>query len=187
MISTSTRRGLVVVSLLAAVSWWLTRGGDGGGEGPIEGLDLRLDYALENFEMRAFDKTGEPALRLWAPRLTNEAATNIGRVDNPRLEVRHEGYLWNIMADTATISDDQEHVFLGGAVTLERSGSGPADRLDVDSRDVTLVVNERVARSGSPVRLEDLAGELRARGFRIDMRSNEFQLHHDVQGVYVLP
>ncbi len=184
MISRSTRRGLLLASLLAALSFWLVRSGDRGDEGPIEGLDTRLDYALENFEMRAYDEEGQPALRLWAPRLTNEAATRIGRVDNPRVEVRHEGNLWNIIADTATISDDQAEVLLGGEVRLAREGALPGQRVDIDTREVTLVVNERIARSSAGVRLRDAAGELRARGFQVDLAANEFELHNDVQGVY---
>ncbi len=185
--SRSTRRGLVLAGLLAAVSLWLASGDHEDAAEPIEGLDTRLDYALEDFEMRGFDEKGALAIRLWAPRLTNEAATRIGRVQQPRVEVLHEGRLWNIMAETATISDDQGQVFLGGDVRLERAGAPDLGPLEVDSRDVTLVVDERIARSASDVRMEDPAGELRARGFRIDMRTDEFQLHHDVQGVYVLP
>ncbi len=187
MMSRSTRRGLLLAGLLAGTTFWLTRDGDGGPEGPIEGLDTRLDYALENFDMRAYDEQGAPALRLWAPRLTNEAATNIGRVENPRLQVRHEGFLWNIMAEMAVISDDQEEVFLGGMVRLERDGDTPAQRMDIDSRNVTLLVESRIARSPESVRLADPAGELRARGFQVDMLNNEFHLENDVEGVYVLP
>jgi len=187
MVSRSTRRGLVVVTLLAAVSFWLTRGDDGDTEGPIEGLDTRLDYALENFEMRAFDERGEQAMRLWAPRLTNDAATKIGRVEQPRIEVRHEGFLWHILADSAIISEDQEEVFLRGEVTLEREGATPLEALDIASSDVTLVVNERIARSDADVRLTDTAGALDARGFEVNLRSNEFQLHQEVRGSYVLP
>ncbi|MEM1412675.1 MAG: LPS export ABC transporter periplasmic protein LptC [Pseudomonadota bacterium] len=187
MTSRSTRRGLLLAAVLAAFTWWLADDDDGAGDGPIEGLDIRLDYALENFEMRAFDARGEQAMRLWAPRLTSEAATDVGQVDQPRLEVRHEGFLWHIIAETATISPDQEEVFLGGEVRLERSGATPAARVDIDGRDVTLLIEERVALSSAPVRLEDPSGTLNATGFRVNMLTEEFQLHENVKGVYDLP
>ena len=78
----------MVASLLAAASFLLTRGGGDDGNGPIDGLDTRLDYALENFEMRAFDENGAQAMRLWAPRLTNDAMTDIGEIAAP-LIVEH--------------------------------------------------------------------------------------------------
>ena len=187
MVSRSTRRGLIVAALLAAVTYWLASGDGDRGDDPIEGLDMQLDYALENFELRAFDEEGAPSLRLWAPRLTSDAETNIGQVESPRLEVRHEGFTWNMMADTATISDDQQQVFLGGAVHIERNGALTTDRVDIDSSDVTVEVDARVASSDRKVRMADASGTLEATGFRVDMLEDEFQLHSDVQGVYDVP
>jgi LPS export ABC transporter protein LptC len=187
MISRSTRRGLGLAAILAALTWWLVPDSDDDTVEGIEGLDTRLDYALEDFDMRAFDESGMAALRLWAPRLTNEAATGVGRVEAPRVEVHHEGFLWNIIADHATISNDQEIVLLEGAVRLERTGPSPADRVDIDTSEVTLVVNDRLARSSAPVRIADPAGELKATGFEVDLLRDEFQLFNDVEGVYVTP
>lgn len=172
---------------LAAVTWWLTDDQDSDSSGPIEGLDTRLDYALEDFEMRAFDEAGKPALKLWAPRLTNDALTRIGRVERPRVEVVHEGFLWHLEADSAIISDDQEEVLLGGRVTLTREGALPSDGLRIDSEEVTLIIEQRLARSERPVQVADMAGRINAVGFMVDMLKNEFQMHNDVQGNYVTP
>ncbi len=175
-----------MASALLAVTYWLTREDDTA-EVRIEGLDPGLSYALEDFELQAYDDLGAPAVRLWAPRLVNEADTNIGRVDNPRLEVRHEGFLWRLTAETATIGADQEQVFLNGEVQIERTGDLPEDRVEIDTRNVTLEVDPRVAHSGEAIRVRDTSGELTATGFRVDMVKDEFQLHNDVQGVYVTP
>lgn len=177
----------MLAASLAIFTWWLA--GDRGEDqdGPIEGLDTRLDYALENFEMRAFDEAGKPALRMWSPRLTNDAITRIGRVTEPRIELHHEGYLWHLEADSAIISDDQSEVFLGGRVLLERAGARPVDALNIDATDVMLVVDERVAHSDQPMQLTDSSGILHATGFTVDMINNEFQLENDVQGSYVIP
>lgn len=186
MVYRSTRRGLLIASVLAALTYWMVSDDDAIDD-PIEGLDMRLDYALENFELRAFDEAGAPSLRLWAPRLTSDAASNIGQVSSPRLQVQHEGFTWNMIADSATISDDQQQVFLGGDVRIERSGALAVDRIDIDSSDVLLEVDARIAASAAPVRIVDASGTLEATGFRVDMLADEFQLHSDVQGVYELP
>lgn len=187
MISRSTRRGLIIAAGLAVLTWWLAGDRDEREDAPIEGLDTRLDYALENFEMRAFDKAGKPTLRMWSPRLTSDATTRIGRVTEPRIVLHHEGYLWHLEADSAIISDDQSEVFLNGRVLLEREGSKPEDALNIDTADVMLVVENRVAHSDEPMRLTDSSGILRATGFTVDMINNEFQLDNDVQGNYVTP
>lgn len=187
MMSRSTRRGLVIAAGLAIFTWWLT--GDRGDEqdAPTEGLDTRLNYALENFEMRAFDEAGEPVLRMWSPRLTNDAMTRIGSVEDPRVELNHEGYNWYLEADSAIINDDQSEVFLSGQVLLEREGAQAEDALNINATEVVLLVDDRVAHSNEAVRLTDSSGELRAVGFRVDMIKNEFQLDNDVQGTYVIP
>lgn len=185
--SRSTQRGLVAAAGLAIFTFWLTGERDDEQDRPTEGLDTRLNYALENFEMRAFDELGEPALRMWSPRLTNDAMTRIGRVEDPRVELSHEGYRWYLEADSAIINDDQSEVFLGGKVMLEREGAQPEDALNIDTTEVVLLVEERVAHSNAAVRLTDISGELRAVGFRVDMIKNEFQLDNDVQGTYAIP
>jgi len=187
MLTRKTRRGIGIAALLAVMTWWLTNRDDSAGDQPIEGLDTRLDYALQNFEMRAYDKDGNPALTLRAPRLTNDATTRIGRVERPEVELVHEGFVWKLDADSAIISDDQSEVLLDGAVRLEREGARAEDRLQLDSTAVTLVVEERIAHSEAPVRVADPGGELRATGFSVNMLSNEFELFNDVQGRYVLP
>lgn len=187
MMSRSTKRGLVIAAGLALLTFWLTGDQDEDQGGPIEGLDTRLDYALENFEMRAFDEAGSPALRMWSPRLTNDANTRIGRVKDPRVELRHEGFLWHLEADSAIINEDQTEVFLSGRVRLEREGEQAIDALNIDTSNVVLVVEDRIASSSQAVQLTDISGQLNATGFRVDMIKNEFQLDNDVQGTYVIP
>lgn len=185
MMTRSTRRGLVIAAALAVFTWWLADKQGKGPDGPIEGLDTRLDYALENFEMRAFDEAGNPAMHMWSPRLTNDATTRIGRVEAPRIELNYEGYLWYLEAESAIISDNQSEVFLAGKVLLEREGSNPRDTLNIDTADVMLLVDNRIAQSDGPVLITDSSGVLRATGFRVNMFTNEFQLDNNVQGSYV--
>ncbi len=187
MISRSTRRGLILAAVLAAGSYILVQRQDAGMEAPTRGLDTRLDYALERFELRAYDERGQLAMRLWAPRLTNNADSNVGQIQQPRLEVSHEGFKWHIMADGGVISADQEQLFLTGKVQVRREGAKPSDRLEIDTSDVTLAINDRTASSTAALRVQDLASEAQGRGFFINMLSNEFQLDHDVRARFELP
>lgn len=186
MVPIRTRRGIALLAVLALASFWLAGQQDRPEPGPIVGLDTRLDYALTNFEMLAYDEQGQPALRIIAPRLANDAATGIGRIESPRVEVNQEGQRWNLVARSAVVSEDQEIVQLEGDVQLTRRGATPRDRLDISSEEVTLEVTPRIARSDRAVRITDAAGTLTAQGFEVDMIAERFRLLNDVEGVYVL-
>jgi LPS export ABC transporter protein LptC len=184
MMSARTRRGVITLFMLSLLLVWLARLQDGESTGPIEGLDRRLDYALTDFEMRIFDEQGQLAVTVRAPRLANDASTGIGRVTQPRVEVRNEGFDWLIDAETAIVGPDREIIDLSGAVTVVRNGQEPEAWLTAEGSEVRLQVTPRVATSEREVELVDRAGRLTGRGFRIDMIRNEFELHEQVAGRY---
>lgn len=186
MISRQSRRGIIALTLLLALSLWATRREQAEDNAPIEGLDTRLDYALSNFEFQYFDEAGQPAMRMTSPRFTSDTATGLGVANEPRLEMRHEGFLWNIIADQATVTANREIIYLSGEVELQRSGDTPDSWLRLNGSDVTLEVTPRIAHSVRPVALIDLAGTLNATGFMVNMTSNNYRLDYDVRGSYVI-
>ncbi|GEM_PF-793935 len=184
MMSHRTRRGIILLGSLCLVSFWASRQDDGDGSDPIQGLDPRMDYALDNFEMLAFDERGLPAITLWAPRLANDAATGIGTVDEPRAELHHDGFRWNIVATQATVSSDREVIHFTGDVRMVRESGEPSDHLEIESSEVTLEVTPRLAWSEQVVDVADPAGNMTARGFRVDMLTNHYHLESEIAGTY---
>lgn len=184
MMSPQTRRGIILLGSLCLVSFWASRQDDGDGAGPIQGLDPRMDYALADFQMLAYDERGLPAITLWAPRLANDAATGIGAVDAPRAELHHDGFRWNISADHATVSSDREIIFFTGDVRLVRDSGEPSEHLEIESSEVTLEVTPRLAWSKQLVDVADPAGRMSARGFRVNMLSNHYHLESGITGTY---
>ncbi len=187
MITRKTRYGIGLLSALCVLSFWATREQQEPVEEERAKFDLRVAYALANFELRYFDEEGQPAVHLKSPSFTSDADSGDGFALNPVLEVHHEGMLWNIIADSATVTDAQDYILLNGDVHLTRTGAEPIDWMEIDGHEVTLVVNPRIAHSDQPVEMEDLSGRMTATGFRVDMINNKFELNHDVKGVYVLP
>lgn len=186
MISDRSRKSLAVLTLLVFGSFWLTRQGPEEERGPTPGLDLELDYALSDFEIQSFDPQGQPAYRLRAPRFTSDSRTGQGRIIDPQIEVHHEGFRWQIVAEAATVTRDRERVSLEGEVELYRHGAGPQDWLAMNSSEVTLEVTPRVAWSTQFVELMDSNSRLTATGFSVDMLNNQFRLQHDVKGNYAI-
>lgn len=186
MISRQSRRGVAVLTLLLLAVLWITRGERGQDDGPIEGLDTRLDYALSNFVFHYFDESGQPAVVMRAPRFTSDTASGLGVISQPTLEVRHAGVLWNIIADTATVTRDRERILLSGEVRLRREGDLPDQQAIVEGSEVTIEVTRRVAHSQRPVELADLSGRLSGTGFTVNMRTSRFKLDNEVRGIYVV-
>lgn len=184
MISRKSRNGVIVLSLLLAISIWASRRNQEIDNAPTAGLDTRLNYALSNFEFRWFDKAGQPAVLLTSPRFTSDTASGQGLVINPVLEVHNEGIQWNIIADSATVTSDREIIHLAGEVHLTRRTPPPAGLLTVDSSEVTLEVTPRIARSEQYVEVIDADSQLTATGFSVDLISNNYQLTSDVKGSY---
>ena len=56
MITRKTRRGVTVLVLLTAFSFWVSREQDDETPEPVAGLDTRLNYVLRDFELQFFDE-----------------------------------------------------------------------------------------------------------------------------------
>lgn len=187
MIQRRTIRGIVVLGVLAALSFWLNRDTTEQRPTGISGLDTRLNYALRDFEARYFDEQGQLAGHITAPLLTNEAETGIGRIDQPRVRVVHEGNLWTILSDSATLTPDRQRVVLTGAVNMTGREAGTLREVEIQSSNVTVEIDPRIARSDEAVTIQQDQDFLAATGFMLDMTSNNFHLDKSVRGHYVLP
>lgn len=186
MISRQSRRGVVVLTLVLLAVLWISRDARREDDRPIEGLDTRLDYALSQLVFHYFDESGQPAVVMRAPRFTSDTASGLGVVSQPTLEVRHGGFLWNIIADTATVTRDRERILLSGEVRLRREGESPDQQATVDGSEVIIEVTRRVAHSRRHVELADPSGRLSGTGFTVNMRTSRFELDNEVRGLYVV-
>jgi lipopolysaccharide export system protein LptC len=187
MIPRRTVHGILVLSVLSALSFWLSRDVRRDEQTSIGGLDTSLNYALRDFEARYFDEQGRLAARVEAPLLTNDASTGIGRIDQPRFRVVHEGNLWTILSESATVTPDRERVQLAGAVQMVRVEPGSLRQLDIQTREVTVEIDPRIAHSTEHVVITEGENVLEATGFRLDMSNNQFQLAQGVRGTYAIP
>ncbi len=186
MMTRKTRNGLILLGALSMLSYWASSGRDNERRQPIAGLDTRLDYALKDFQVRYFDEHGNPSMKLRSPSFSSDAATGEGRVTQPVIEVRHGGFLWHIIADAATVTDDKELIFLSGGVNIRRHGNEPDSWLVINTEEVTLEVTPQVASSDYFVEIIDISSTLEATGFSVNMQNNHFKLKNKVKGTYVI-
>lgn len=173
-----------MLAALTALTFWLGRSGSDRRPEPISGLDTRLDYALQKFEARYYDANGRPAVKMWAPTLTNNASSGIGLIEKPRFDVVQDGQLWSIVADSATVTADREHIRLTGSVNMRRRDPGTAGSLEVNTSEMVFDVTPRLAHSEQPVVILEGSNTLEAVGFSIDMSNDRFHLDKQVRGRY---
>jgi LPS export ABC transporter protein LptC len=184
VISRQTRRGILLVALLAVFSWIISRPAGDSEPDRVAGLDTRLNYALYEFNGRLLDDTGNIKLEIDSPLLRNDAGTGIGTVDRPHIRIQQEQEQWYITADSAIVSADREQVTLEGTVNLVRSNTATDDRLEIVTRDVLLNVTPRTASTRAAVTIEHAGDWLAAEGMNLDMVNERYELLDDVQARY---
>lgn len=183
----ATRRGLGALALLAALSWLAVRDRSEPSVSPYENLDTRLSFALWDFSAMLLDDDGRVSVRIDAPMLRNNASSQVGTVENPRIWIQHEADEWYITADSAIVTADREHVSLVGSVDLLRENPRPRDTLEIHTRDVLLNVSPRTASTEAGVTIVQGGDRIDAVGMRLDMKTRSYELLDRVRVRYAQP
>lgn len=184
MIGRRTRQGLILLTLLAILSWLLARPMALDQARPISGLDTRLNYALHDFQGRLLDEQGNTRLEIDAPLLRNDAVTGYGTIEWPNFLIQQEDEQWYITAESAVITPDREQVTLHGDVKLLRRNEMTGDLLDIRTRDVLLYLTPKTASTASEVELRHGGDRLDATGMNLDMINERIELLREVRAHY---
>jgi LPS export ABC transporter protein LptC len=187
VIQRRTRRGIILLALLATISWILSEDQDEISEQPFSNLDTRLNYALYDFEGRLLRDDGAVNLEIQSPVLRSDAKSGVGTVEKPEIRIQQENERWYITAESAIITANREHVSLIGDVYLARRNELTGQLLEISTKDVVLNISPRTASGDSAVSIKQDNDRLDAIGMRLDMISNSFELLNDVRAHYETP
>jgi len=187
VIQRRTRRGIILLALLAVLSWLMSRDQGEVTVQPVSKLDTRLNYALYDFDGRMLGEGGAVNFEIQAPVLRSNAQSGIGTVESPEIRILQENERWYITAESAIITADREHVSLMGDVYLTRRNELTGQLLEISTKDIMLNMTPRTASGDSRVSIKQDNDWLEAVGIRLDMVSNSFELHKDVKAHYETP
>ena len=187
MSARKTRRGIILLGLVAGFTWIASRQPAESPAEPITGPDKRLNYALYDFSARMLNPEGQIRLEIDSPELRNDAQTGVGTVEHPEIRVRQGPDRWYITAESAIITADREQVSLQGEVELTRRNAVSGQRVEISTEDVLLNVTPRTASTESEVSIHQAGDRLDAVGMRLDMISESYELLNDVRGRYEVP
>lgn len=184
MIHRRTWQGIIAMAALAIATGLIVRSDRDQAGLPPADLDTRLSYALWDFSGVLLDKEGKVNLRVDAPMLRNKADSQVGTVENPRLQILQDQDEWYITADSAIITADREFVSLLGRVDLQKQNPASRQRLGIQTRDVMLNITPRLASTDAAVSIQQDQDRLDAVGMKIDMINERYELLHQVRARY---
>jgi LPS export ABC transporter protein LptC len=187
VITRRTRRGLLLLALLAVLTWLLGRPANEPAAEPLAGLDTRLNYALRDFSGRLLDEQGLTSLELQAPLLRNDSETGIGTVEEPNIRIQQDNEEWYISAESAVIGADREVINLIGTVNVRRRNVSTGEQIDIRTRELVLNVTPRTASTRAEVRIAQAGDWLSATGMNLDMINDRYELLDAVRGHYETP
>ncbi len=186
MITRKTRRGVIVLVLLTAFSFWVSREQDDEIPEPVAGLDTRLNYVLRDFELQFYDENGLPTINMQAPVLRNNPELQVGTIERPVIILNQLGAVWNLSSDTATVTADKEHVLLSGKVHVQRHELATNERIDLNTREVRIEVTPQTASTDQPVSMSDSYSQVNGIGLDLDLIANTFALKQQVKATYAI-
>jgi len=186
MITRKTRRGIIALVLLSAISFWISRAQDKQNPEPVAGLDPELDYVLRDFELQFFDEFGQPAFNMQAPVLRNDPKRQLGTVEHPVVRLNQTGVVWDMTADMATVTADKEHVQLIGEVKVRRNEPANGNWVEINTREVQIEVTPQTAFTDQPVSIFDGNNRVDAIGLELDMKTKTYKLMQQVKATYAV-
>lgn len=186
MITRKTRRGMTLLILLSAVSFWVSRSQEEAGPAPVAGLDPELDYVLRDFELQFFDELGQPTINMRAPLLRNDPTLQMGTIEQPVVRLNQADAVWDLTSDLATVTADKEHVQLIGRVHVKRSEPELGNWVELTTREVRIEVTPQTAMTDQPVSIFDGFNRVDAIGLELDMKTKTYILKQKVRATYAV-
>lgn len=186
MITRKTRNGVIALIVLTSVSFWVNRSPDDDAPEPVAGLDPRLNYVLYDFELQFFDEFGKPTINLRAPTLRNDPEQELGTIEKPVMRLNQEDVVWDLKAETATVTADKEHVQLLGEVHVRRQETTTGAWVEVDTREVQIEVTPQTAKTDQAVHVFDGLNRASAVGVELDLTADTFILKQQVRATYAV-
>lgn len=172
---------LIIVALLAAASFWLehvvrneTRNG--------LGKDRHdPDAIVHNFAVERFDRSGTLRSRLTASKLTHYPDTDTADVEKPHVSFLQEASVTNFSSEHALADNRQRNVLMFGQVRGERPATPGNSAQTLSTDELTVWVDDEIARTQHPVRYTSGGSQIDAIGADWNNLTGLLNLHGNVQ------
>jgi lipopolysaccharide export system protein LptC len=166
--------------LLAAASWWLARPAT---DAPLATAAVaQPGYYLTNAELEQTDTTGRLTLKVHAAEARQLEQHGDVNLEHLRVDYLPEpGRDWRMTSTGGTLLPNGRTVLLAGDVRLSAPDEGAAV---VRTEHMRLDVDQQLATTDDPVRMELPPHALTARGMRADLKRETLHLAASVSGTF---
>ena len=176
---------IVLLALLAGLSFWLQQA-VAPGETKRDGkLRHDPDSMAENFLMRQFDDQGQVKYRLTAPYLEHYPDDDASLLKNPTLiHYRPDAPTLTVSGENAQVTSKGEVVFLWDDVRVKRDATPERPAAIARMPDLTVHPNDGTAFTQSPVEISEGKSWIKGVGMHLDHNTSTFELQSQVTGLY---
>jgi len=177
---------LLLVALLAAMSYWLERAVQGP-SAPRDGSTRHdPDYIVENFVVRQLGPDGIPVHRLEAKRMLHYPDDDSTHLEQPTLQRYNAGHATlRINAQRARVSSEGKTVDFHEDVKAVRLATPERSELTLTSDHLRVVPDDDFASTDRPVTIVDANTKATAVGLELDNKAKTLKLMSNVRGTYV--
>ncbi|MCU0895916.1 MAG: LPS export ABC transporter periplasmic protein LptC [Burkholderiales bacterium] len=181
----STYFPIVLMLLLAGVTWWLER--------VVELAEPQTpgksrhdpDAIVERFTVTRFGPEGKVSSTLEAARMVHFPDDETTELDAPRVvQLPKDAPPVRIRADRGTVSKDGDEVHMHDNVVVTRDATPDRPELRVTTTYLHVWPKDEVARTPEPVTITEGESRLAGVGMEVRAKSREFELHSRVKGTF---
>lgn len=179
---------LLLLALVAALSFWLRQGAEGDERKEARVLQHEADAIGENVVARRFDEHGRLQYRLTAPHLVHFPDDDSSELRSPVLtSYRSDAPPITISGDHAKVTAKGEIVYLWDNVRAVRPAGDDRPQLVAVMPDLIAHPEEGFAFTQSPVEITQGASWVKGVGLHLDNNTATLVLQSQVRGEYIRP
>jgi lipopolysaccharide export system protein LptC len=177
---------LTLVLAAGAAASWLLLGNREDKPGPASADTPEPGYYLLGARLVGLDADGHELYTVRAQRIEQMPQDGSVALEQVTVDYAAESQTpWTVEAQSGHIPASGDVIELAGDVHLTRTDATGADRLEIDTPSLELVVRERVARTTAEINLSQGPDTLRATGLEADLRSERLRLQSHVHARFL--
>ncbi len=175
---------LVLLVLLAALSYWLDRAAQSPFTSPQKPLSHAADYSADKLLATRMDLNGSIRDTLYAVKMVHFADDDSTELEQPRFITHGQGAPLGITSKHARVSSHGGHLYFRGEVRITRAPPEGNNTLTVTTEYLHVMPDDHIAKTDHAVTLREPRLTLSASGMELNTETRVLKLTGGVKGVY---
>ena len=176
---------LILVTLLAALTFWLERMVQPSGRAPGAVSRHEPDYIVEKLSAVSMNEKGAAAYTLSAVKMMHYPDDDATILTSPRfVSYGTAKSPVTVTASEAVVSSNGQHVYFQDDVTVTRAAHEALSELVVRTDFLHVIPDQNIAKTDRTVTITDASTTVTAVGFEINSETRIMKLQSRVRGTY---